>query len=183
MGTVPVLPGWSVGEDITAADLQAMSDAITWDFATRPVFFATQAVAQSAWTSGAFTPITFTTEVIDRDGQHSTTLQTSRVVIGGTLGWYRVSGVYVPAGNTAATLVRSNLALNGVAINGSYAAHQPTTSGNTLGIPTPVVIVQATTATDYVEINGAVTAASGTLGTAVGGSGATSALLVEWIGS
>lgn len=183
MGTVPVLPSWAVNEDITAADLQAMSDAVTWDFATRPVAFMAQAVAQTGWTTGIFTPVTFTTEVIDRDAQHSTSVNTSRVTIGTTLGWYRVSGVYVPAGNSAATLVRANLALNGTAIGGSYASMSPASTSSTLGVTTGPVVVQATLSTDYVELNGAVSAASGTLGTSVGGNGAVSALLVEWIGS
>ena len=183
MGTVPVVPTWSVGEDITAADLQAMSDAIAWDFATRPFAFMAQTVAQTGWTSGTFTAVTFTTEVVDRDGQHSTTLNTSRVTIGGTLGWYRVTGLYAAAANSAATLVRASIALNGTAVNGSYAAQSPASGAVVLGVPAGTVYVQATAATDYVELLGAMTAASGTIGTAVAGSGSASSLAVEWIGS
>lgn len=183
MGTVPVLPSWAVNEDITAADLQAMCDAVEWDFETRPIAFLAQTVAQTGWTSGTFTAVTFSAEVVDRDGQHSTSTNTSRVTIGGTLGWYRVSGLYVPAGNSAATLVRANIGLNGTAVAGSFSSQSPASNSNTLGVPTGTVLVQATASTDYVQLFGSETAASGTLGTAVGGSGSASSLCVEWIGS
>ena len=183
MGTVPVLPAWAVNEDITAADLQSMSDAVTWDFATRPVFYASQAVVQSGWTTATFTAITFTTEVIDRDGQHSTTVNTSRVVIGGTLGFYRVSGCFCAAQNSAATVLRSAIFLNGAGYPGGVSSMVPATgTSNTMAIATPTVIIQATAATDYVEVMGFVTAASGTLGTLSSG-GFSSSLCVEWIGS
>ncbi len=183
MGVVPTLPAWSVGEDITAADLQLMVDAQSWDFATRPVAFMVQTVAQTGWTSATFTAVTFTTEAIDRDGQHSTTVNTSRVTIGGTLGWYRVSGLYAAAANGVATLVRTAIGFNGTNVNGSYSAQSPSSAAVVLGVPTGTVLVQATAATDYVELLGAMTAASGTIGTAVAGSGSASSLLVEWIGS
>ena len=160
-------------------------DAINFFVSNRPMTYLTQAVAQTGWVSASTNDITFTTEVLDRDGQHSTASNTHRVVIGNTLGWYRVSGVVVFAGNTAATLLRANISLNGTAVNGSYVSlgvAAATLSSSATALSTNSVLVQATTATDWVSLQGLVTAASGTLGTAVSGA-VTSSLTVEWVGS
>ena len=183
MGTVPVAPTWSTNVKITAANLQSMSDGINWDFATRPIGFFVQQTAQTGWTSGTLTAITFgaSSEVIDRDGQHSTASNTSRVVIGNTLGWYRVSGTYVAAVNANVTRLQARIELNGAAVDGSFAGVG--ISGNfTHAITTGTALVQSTLATDYVEITAAETVSSGTpIGTAVS-TGAHSTLLVEWLG-
>ena len=183
MGTVPVAPTWSTNVKITAANLQSMSDGINWDFATRPICFLVQQSAQTGWTSGTLTAIQFggAPEVIDRDGQHDPTTNNTRVIIGKTLGWYRVSGTYVAAVNANITRLQARIELNGAAVDGSFTGVG--ISGNfTHGIPTGTVIVQATTSTDYVEITAAETVSSGTpIGTAVS-TGAHSTLLVEWLG-
>jgi hypothetical protein len=185
VGTVPVSPAWSVTNDITAASLQSMTDAINWDYTTKPVGFFVQQAAQTGWVTATHTAVTFgaSSEVIDRDGQHSTASNTSRVVIGGTLGFYRVSGLYAAAANAAASLLRASIALNGSRISGSMGSMAPSSSGSLLAVPTASVIVRATVSTDYVELYGQMSAGSGTLGTAVSGADFASSLLVEWIGS
>ena len=183
MATIPSPATAAVGGKETASgwNTDVRDEALFWT-TNRPIGQAVQTSAQTGWTSATFTSITFSTEDIDRDGQHSTSSNTSRFVIGTTLGWYRVSGNYCSAGNAVATLLRAQIALNGTAVNGSPNSMNPGASSAIFCVPTFAVFVQATAAADYVEVQGWMTAASGTIGTAVS-SAFTSALNVEWLGS
>jgi hypothetical protein len=127
-----------------------------------------QQTAQTGWTSATATAVTFgaSSEVIDTEGAHDTGSNTSRIVIGKRLGWWEISGVYCPPSNTATTLVRAIIYKNGVFVPGSFAGLPFASTSALIGITTPVVPVQATSATDYVELFGYQTAASGTIGTA-----------------
>ena len=133
--------------------------------------------------AATFTSVTFgaSSEVIDRDTQHSTASNTSRVVIGDTLGWYKVSGLYVTASNSATTLVRCGITFNGTIINGSCASVSPNATSSVQALATATVLVEATSSTDYVELQGLMTAGSGTIGTAVGAQISPS-LTVEYVG-
>lgn len=133
----------------------------------RPMCCVVQQAAQTGWTTGAATAVTFGvgSEVVDTDSLHNESSNTSRIVIGGKLGWWQISGNFCPATNAAATSLRSILYLNGVAINGSFGG--ATGASSFLGVPTPAITVRATSATDYVELYGLVVAASGTLGTSI----------------
>lgn len=180
MGTVPSLTAWAAAKKITASLLQAMSDAVTWLISSKPFAQFVQAVAQSAWTTATYTALTWSTEVVDTDSQHSTVSNTSRVVIGTTLGWYRCRGTVCFAVNGAATVFRGAIALNGAVVEGSMTSipvNAPT--GGAHAIPVEFE-VQATNATDYVELMGYMAAPSGTIGTNVS-SGAKSSFTVEWI--
>lgn len=186
MATVPSQATAAVGGKIPAATWNDdVRDAVNFFTANRPLTYLTQAVAQTGWVSAAVNDVTFSTEVLDRDGQHSTASNTHRVVIGNTLGWYRVSGSVVFAANTAITFLRVSLSLNGTVIDGSWASLgvvSGTLSASSTALSTNSVLVQATAASDWVSLQAAVTAASGTLGTAVSG-GAKCSLTVEWMGS
>lgn len=183
MATVPSTATKAVNDPITAAWANNnVKTPIDWDFTGKPIFYAVQAVAQTGWTTSTFTAITFTTEVLDRGAQHSTSSNTSRVVIGGTLGYYRISGTFGAAGNSAATLLRASIGLNGTRVASGMSTISPGGVASAVSVTTPTVIVQATSSSDYIELFGYVTAASGTLGTSVSADFGSS-LTVEWIGS
>ena len=183
MATIPSPATAAVGGKETASGWNAdvRDEALFWT-TNRPLGQSVQTVAQTGWTTATFTSITFTTEDIDRDGQHSTSSNTSRYVIGTTLGWYRVSGVYCAAGNAAATLLRARIALNGTAVQGSPNSINPGGTSGILCVSTFAVFVQATASADFVEVQGYMAAPSGTIGTATSGE-FVSALNVEWLGS
>lgn len=182
MATVPSQSTIAVADKVSAALWNDdVRDAINYYTSTRPLFYAEQTVSQTL-TTNIDTPITFTTEVLDRDGQHSTTTNTSRVVIGNTLGWYRVSGCVVYQANSAATNFRAIISKNGTRVGGSFAGILNASTSAVCGVSTGSVLVQATTSTDYVELIGLMTAASGTLATS-GTAGALSSLCVEWVGA
>jgi hypothetical protein len=156
----------AVGQKITAAGWnRGVQDAYEfWDL-TRPVCYLSQSVGQAIATGTAtFTPVTFTNEVIDRDGQHDNAVNTSRIVIGKTLGWYEVSGAVSWATGTSGGVNDTRRA--GVLFNGAVG---PLTEGGQISIPyttgtalctvvVPPILVLATAATDYVELGAAHTA-------------------------
>jgi len=127
------------------------------------------------------TAVTFTAEELDRDGQHSTTVNTSRVVIGGTLGWWRVHGIYAAPGNTNTVLTRARIALNGSGLAAGQCNSQWSSFSGTAAIQTGVVYVEATAAADYVELQGFQQAAAGTIGTGIAVDIA-STLTLEYLG-
>jgi hypothetical protein len=144
-----------------------------------------QTIAQTGWTSATLNAVTFGSgsEVIDTDGMHDTGSNTSRIVIGNRLGWWEISGVYVPVNQNANTNLRAVLRKNGSDINGSFSGLYVSSPGTAfVGVTTPRVLVQATSVTDYVELMGYQTAASGTIGTAVN-TYVTSSLTAVWRGS
>jgi hypothetical protein len=177
MATLPATVQKSVGSKLSAADwntfVKANDDFFIYN---RPLCVLKQGTVQSLTTS-TLTPITFDLETLDRDNQHSTATSTDRVVIGNTLGWYRVTGSVAYTGNAAGDR-RAVIYLNGVATNGYSISHPSSTSL----ISTMVVgYVQATSATDYVQLYG--WQSSGVaLNTVVSGT-FQSYLNVEWIGS
>lgn len=183
MATVPVVPTKAVGDLVLAADWNDYVKGVR-DFliAGKPVAVAKQTVAQSGWTSATYTAVTFTTEDLDRDGQHSTVSNTSRFTIGGTLGWWRLSGVVTITGNTNTTLARAGFALNGSIIGGTVSSIAPASTSNALAIATHAMLVEATAAGDYVELMGWVTAGAGTLGTNVTGT-FQSGVCLEYLGT
>jgi hypothetical protein len=184
MATIPSQETKAVNDKVTAAWANSdVRDAVDFILSTKPLGFFVQQTAQTGWTSATFTSVTFgaSSEVIDRDTQHSTASNTSRVVIGDTLGWYRVNGLYVSASNSATTLVRCGIAFNGTMINGSCASVSPNATSSVQALATAAVFVEATSSTDYVELQGLMTAGSGTIGTAVGAQISPS-LTVEYIG-
>lgn len=178
MATLPTTPtAATVGSKITASNWNNQVQLPEEFFRlNRPICVLKQTVTQSL-TNGTVTPITFDVETLDRDNQHSTASNTDRVVIGNTLGWYRVTGSIAYAGNASGDR-RAIVLLNGSGINGYTVVHPSSTqfiSANVVGY------VQATTSTDYVSLAGYQNT-GGALSTLVSGS-FQSYLTVEWIGS
>lgn len=126
-----------------------------------------QQTVQTGWTADALTGVTFGTSstAIDTDGIHSESSNTTRLVIGGKLGWWQINGVFVPVTNASITRYRSVIGKNGTAVAGSFSGVTKA-SGSFDGVSTPVVLVQATVSTDYVELFGAV-GGTGTLGSGI----------------
>lgn len=134
-----------------------------------PTCWLVQQVAQTGWTSATATAITFgaSSEVIDTDVLHDTASNTSRIVIGKKLGWWEISGVYCAPNSTAITALRTIIYKNGSAVVGSFGGTWNNASGAFLSAHTPTIYLEATVVTDYVELMGYQTAASGTIGTGV----------------
>lgn len=134
-----------------------------------------QQSAQSGWATGVATAITFgaSSETVDTGAFHDTSTNTTRIVIGKKLGWWRLSGVYVPVNSANTGAVRGYYAKNGTALVGSMGGFNlaATAVG---GVVVPTFLVQATVATDYVELIGQQFISSGTGGTVIASPAASS---------
>lgn len=126
----------------------------------------TQGTAQTGWTTGTYNSLTFGTEDFDYGTLHDVSTNPSRITIGGHLGLWEITGMYCAAVNGNCTNHRVHLTLNGTAVNGALTSIAVSTTGFVC-IPLPPTFVLATTSTDYVELQGYMVAASGTIGTAV----------------
>ena len=178
MATLPTTPtAATVGSKVTASNWNDQVQLPEEFFRlNRPVCLVYATAAQSI-PNTTNTAILFNTERLDRDNQHSTSANTDRVVIGNTLGWYRVTGSVSFVAN--ATGIRTAFIwLNGAGV-GTYAYTHATATGNTQTV-TVTSIVQATASTDYVQL-GCFQSSTASLNLNVTTS--TSSLLVEWIGS
>ena len=177
MATLPTTTSKAVGAKVQALDwntyVKGNDDFFIFN---RPLCIARQSVAQVVATS-TFTPITMDTETLDRDNQHSTVTNTDRVVIGNTLGWYRVSGVVSFPGSATGTRIAA-IYLNGSPISSTGYTRIGANASFT-AIPVSA-IVQATLATDYVQVIAWQDSGS-SLTTPVVGTWAS--ITVEWIGS
>lgn len=178
MATLPSTPAAAtVGSKITATNWNNQVQLPEEFFrVNRPICVLKQGTVQSL-TTATLTAITFDVETLDRDNQHSTSSNTDRVIIGSTLGWYRITGSIAYAGNATGDR-RAVIYLNGGASNGYSISHPSSTaliSTNVVGY------VQATSVTDYVQLYGYQSSA-GSLNTVVSGT-FQSYLTVEWIGS
>ena len=179
MATLPTTPtAATVGSKITASNWNNQVQLPEEFFRlNRPICVAYQTVAQSV-PAATNTPITFDSESLDRDNQHSTTTNTDRIVIGNTLGWYKVTASAAYSANGTGER-RIFITKNGsvVPLNGSgYATTQPLASVTTTAGTT--AYVQATVNTDYVQV---CAYSSVALNTAVGNLACN--VIVEWIGS
>lgn len=136
-----------------------------------PMVSLVQTAGVTGWTSATYTAVAFgsSSEELDTYGMHDEVTSNSRVVIGLELGYYEVSGVVAFVGNTATTLVRAGIFLNGSLVSGTVQSIAPASTSNALAVATARKIIRATSATDYVELVGWQTAASGTIGTLVSG--------------
>ncbi|GAA2696566.1 hypothetical protein [Actinoplanes palleronii] len=151
---------------------------------TIPKVFLVQQTAQTGWTTATNTPITFGSgsEVIDNLACHDESTNTSRVVIGKRLGWWQISGIYVPASNGATTYVRALVAKNGTVIPGGWGGQVLASATGFVGVSSAVTLVQATLATDYIELLGQQFASTGTIGTAISTTPVSSSLTAIWQG-
>lgn len=182
MATIPSVTAWAAAQKLAASKLNAIHDFLDFTMSDKPLLHIVQGTAQTGWTTATFNAITFAAaDAIDRDAQHNPASNNSRVVIGNTLGWYKVTGTYGASANSAATLLRASLALNGTRIAGGMSTISPASSGSALAVVTPTLLVQATASGDYVEVHGYMVAGSGTIGTSVSSDFASS-LTVEYVG-
>jgi hypothetical protein len=164
---------FNAGSEVSAADLNSTVPSLC---------FCVQQAAQSGWSTGTPTAITFGTgsTVTDTDTIHSESTNTSRFVIGKRLGWWQVCGVYVPAGSASSTsLIRCIVYKNNNYVPGSFVGLSTSFTTALNGIATPVVEIEATASTDYIELFGYQTS-SGTVGTSVN-TYAVSSLSLKWI--
>lgn len=161
----PSTPAKAVGDDVLAADWNAyVQGGFSWLLSSRPLAQAYQSATQTL-TTGVFAALTFTAEVIDRDGQHSTSSNTSRLTLGTCPGRYWVFGRLVIAGNATGTRWLKVL-LNGSSDqNGVYAKASPNASDTAVDV---FGLVQITNASDYVELL-ALQNSGGNLATVVSG--------------
>lgn len=167
----------------------ASSADVNYQFAP-PICQVTQQglTAQSGWTSATATAVTFGagSTVIDTDGIHSESSLTSHLVIGKRLGWWQIDGVYCPASNTSPATFAAARAIiykNGTAVSGSFGGIAGALSIFLSVNTKPGLEVQATAASDYIELMGYQTAAgtSPVIGTAVSSPYVASTLTAKWI--
>lgn len=142
---VPAVPDFVAGEKVTSAKMRQLRDVLNFLMSGMPLFDAVQTVAQSLGDS-VWTPITFSTETIDRDSGHSTATNTSRYVAK-TPGWYRVIGT----GSVNITTGRMHVA---IAKNGAKVPSGTGALGNALGVAASVseATVWLNGSSDYVEL-------------------------------
>lgn len=144
------------GDELDAADLNAAINAIGCR--------ATQSVAQTAWTAGTYTTVTFTAEDFDwgpsGGALHDTSTNTSRINIGNKLGLWMVQGTIPFTQSANFNRHVAHLTLNGTAINGAINSLGLATA-QFIVVSTPWTPVIATSASDYVEMQGLVTRSTG----------------------
>ncbi|MFI2078458.1 hypothetical protein [Streptomyces triculaminicus] len=147
--TVPTSASVTPGQFITGALWNAQVKALN-DFTTAPpVFSGYQTTAQSI-SNATFTSFTLDTEVVDSDGGHSTSTNTSRytATVAGT---YLVVGTAGWNGN-ATGYRRCRITLNGAAVPGAAVGADATNSVLCGQCVTAIVVMNGTT--DYVEVQG-----------------------------
>lgn len=177
MGTVPATRTWVAGETVTAGLMNGyLTTPFAWILGSEPTFRAVQTVSQvlsnTTWTS-----ITFSTEQIDRDGGHSTSVNTSRYT-SQTAGWYEVDGL-ITWNMTGSAIVAARLTVNGTAINGS-ARFWGKTNNNFQCAETRDWLFLGVG--DYVELQGW-HAAGSSWGTEISGGDVAPSFRVRWISS
>lgn len=166
MATVPVEMTFVAGAVLTAAQLNTnVRDAINFIIAP-PLAVVRQTVAQSIPNS-TFTPYTFDTEDIDRDGMHSTSSNTGRLTAQ-TAGWYSLqgSGTFVASGVSAGEVV-------GFQTNGTgdeFGSHFAVTNAGFPGQMT-VAATSYLNVGDYVQLMG-FQGTGGAINSSVGATGA-----------
>lgn len=164
MATIPTIPTEAPGNFWTSALWNAnVLGSLNYLFS--PVRFkGYSSVTQAIPTGTSAVPLTLDSEIVDSDGGHSTTTNTSRYVCQ-TAGLYFVSGAVCFATNgTGSRAV--NVMVNGVTAGGSLIQAAPqSVNGSSVFSATTVQL----TVSDYVEI-GCWQNSGGTLATAIGGS-------------
>jgi hypothetical protein len=182
MATKPTVAQVATGSKATATQ---WNNAVyqQWQFldVVKPVCRLVQTVS-SNFTTGTWTAVPMDTEIIDTDSQHSTVSNTSRVIIGNTLGWYRVSGVVYMNVTVAGKRTASGVAFNGAGLPLDGTPCIVYSDGVSLQGPASAVgYVQATLSTDYVELYGWQESGGTVASTVV--SPYRSSLVVEYLGT
>lgn len=153
MGTVPVLPTFTAGQVVTAAQLTALNTAISFLMAP-PSAYAYRAAALSVGTS-AWALIAYDNELLDTDTMVDIVGNPSRITIK-TPGRFRIEGFANWAFNATGNrelMVRKNAAgssVGGTQIQLAAVATAVTVSGTTQLISTEITFA----ANDYIEMFG-----------------------------
>lgn len=177
---VPSTRLFSAGELETGAYLNSAITNLGNFMLGKPIFQATQTVAQSI-PNAFWQGITFTTETIDRDNGHNTSTNTDRYVVQ-TAGWYYISGMVTFTGN--ATGIRGCSVWN----NGSQILASVFFTSSTLlaGVANPVMmcpVLVYCNVGDYLQLAGYQNS-GGALNTIVGsGAVGVSTMTVIWVSS
>jgi hypothetical protein len=111
---IPSTRLFTAGEVETGAYLNSAVTNLGNFMLGKPIFQAYQSTVQSI-ANGTFTPITFTSETIDRDNGHSTVTNTSRFTAQ-TAGWYFISGKVAYAANVSGQRL-ANWNVNGAQVS------------------------------------------------------------------
>lgn len=154
MGTIPALPSFTSGQELTASELnQLVSWASFWQ--SPPRCRVVNTVGPNITGSSNWNLLGFDSEDYDTDGMHSTSTNTSRITVQ-TSGYYMVaSQVRTNNSGISGTGRQSSVCKNtGGTFNVSNeVAHDARTnaSGGDIVLATPVAIVQMT-AGDYFEL-------------------------------
>ena len=162
MATVPSPITFVDNTVVTAADLNTIRDALNFLLAP-PLAIVNQSSATQNLSSGVWTAILFDTEVIDRDGMHSTSSNTSRLTCV-TPGYYAVEGMVAFHAN--ATGGRgADFAINGTRVFAT-AVLLETNDSATFYSAVAVVGTVYLNVGDYLELQG-VQYSGGTLSTGI----------------
>lgn len=147
MATVPAPRTWTVGELLTASKLNTdLRDGLNF-LLTPPLTILTRSVSQS-FANNAIDPVTWPVEVVDRDGGHSTSSNTSRYTAA-TAGYYTLHA-FIEWDVTSTTGFRRIM----FRTNGATFTHQDSRSSPpTRPIPHLSGIVFLAV-NDYVEVTG-----------------------------
>lgn len=118
MTATPTYHVFVAGEVATAANINAFGTVLGF-LKQLPIVECNQTVAQSiASSSSAGSPLTFTTEVVDSSGMHSTSSNTDRFVAVYP-GWYRQAGGYAAVANSTGSR-GCYYQVNGSNLNGTH---------------------------------------------------------------
>jgi hypothetical protein len=175
MTATPTVHVFVAGEVATAANINLFGTAINF-LKSPPILEMNQTVAQSvASASAPASGLTFTTEVVDSSGMHSTSVNTSRCTAIYP-GWYEGGGGVAFVANVTGSR-GTDWAVTGAALNGTHAWLPANGSGYTA---TPARVKKFfLNAGDYAELWPSQTS-GGALNTSVG-SIEQSNLSLKWI--
>lgn len=144
---------------------------------SRPMFHAVQTVAQTIG-NGAFTALTFTTEVVDNYGGHSTSTNNDRYTIQ-VDGWYQLTGGTGWVASASTTTQRgSSWYKNGNQLDGSQVLF--TAGANTTLQQVARTMFVSCVAGDYIELR-AYQNTGGNLNTDVAFNGVYSSMSILWV--
>lgn len=171
---VPSPRTWTAGEFATAAELNALRDAINF-MLNLPVASLYQATSQS-FSNGIWAAVGLDATVQDTYGGHSNSTNNTRYVAQ-VAGTYEVCGTIAwPSNSTGARGCR--LAKNGTAITGA-ATFTGTTTGDVYAITTPAFHVQMVVG-DFVETHG-FQSSGGALSSNVAAADIRASMNVRWV--
>jgi len=151
--TAPALRVWTPGDLLTAAYMNAVNYAVTFAALNRPQCLAYQTITQpisSSATALTANKMLWDTELVDSDGFHSTSSNTSRFVAPWAA-WYDLDGI-VGMATISSGRKGGQWAINGTAVAQTLVLlHDDGTTGGSLSMASTT---QYLNAGDYAELWG-----------------------------